>query len=194
MTDQDDDPEEFIPLQHVAVYHSVVFQLQNFIAEFAHRLGSCDRNEDWEHSQECFAAKRAYEHGHVLSSAISLEALINYYGKVRGVCYHRDLEKNMSSLNKWRLYPRLAGGHPIGEHLLDRIDVCFKIRDRIAHPKPKVHKRTDRIKPFFPNHGFYLLNTVHQAARALELDHHESERWTRPDYQEEQRPPPDVYV
>ena len=195
MTEGDDEVREFIPLQHVGVYHSAVFQLENFINEFAHWLSTCDRNEsDWEHTNECFAAKRAYEHGHILSSAIALEALINYYGKIRNICYHRDLERSMSSLNKWRLYPRLAGDQVVGEHLLDRIDACFKLRDRIAHPKPKTHRSTDRVKPFFPNHGFYLLNTVHMAATVLALEQHEGSPWIRADYEEESRPPNDVYV
>ena len=85
MTEHDHQSEEFIPLQHIGVYHSAVFQLDRFIEEFIHWLGACDRNEDFVHRDDCYAAKRAYEHGLILSCAITLEALINYYGKIQWV-------------------------------------------------------------------------------------------------------------
>ena len=115
-------------------------------------------------------ARRAAALGIVVFSAVTLEGAINFFGKFNNVPYYKDVEKSLSALNKWRLFPRLAGRPPVKEHVLERIDLAFSLRDRVVHPKPKLLEFNTQMRTFMPQEGGYLLNTIDLALDAIGLD------------------------
>ena len=108
--------------------------------------------------------------GTVVFSAVTLEGAINFFGRLNDIPYYKDVEKSLSALNKWRLFPRLVGKPPIKEHVLERIDLVFALRDRVVHPKPKLVELGKQYRIFMPQEAGYLVNTIDIALDALGVE------------------------
>lgn len=70
-------------------------------------------------------------------SALSLEAYINYYAMRYDIPFHKDFERNLSTINKWKVYPNLKTRRSLDGEALKTIKKIFKLRDDIVHPKPE---------------------------------------------------------
>lgn len=110
-----------------------------------------------------------YKYASILFSATTLEALINFYAVDHNILHKSDFEKNLSSLNKWRLYPKIVKGIYINEHILDQVRKIFNLRDRIVHPKTKSIKLEQEERFFTPSEGMQALNWVQNAIQALNI-------------------------
>ncbi len=73
--------------------------------------------------------------GVVVYSALALEAYINYYATRYAIAFHKDYEKSLSTLNKWKIYPHLKTKKILSEDVLEKIKKIFKLRNDIVHPK-----------------------------------------------------------
>ncbi len=127
----------------------------------------CDETRQDEHPIECSNIYRTFKLGTVLFSAVTLEALINFYAKQLDLQSYAENER-IPTLKKWRIYPKLAHGNQVPEHVLQRIDLVFKLRDRVAHPKPRTETVPRNVRIFTPCEGAYMVNSVHVAAQALD--------------------------
>lgn len=76
-------------------------------------------------------------------SALSLEAYINYYAMKYVIPYHNDLERSLSTINKFKIYTQIKTNRCLTGDTLKIIKKIFKDRDEIVHPKP------ERIKQGF---------------------------------------------
>jgi hypothetical protein len=72
----------------------------------------------------------------VVYGALSLEAYINFYAIRYNIPFHNDFEKNLSTLNKWKIYPHLKTNKSLDGSAIKTIKEIFKLRDEIVHPKP----------------------------------------------------------
>lgn len=73
----------------------------------------------------------------LIYSALSLEAYINYYAMRYDIPFHKDFERNLSTINKWKVYPNLKTRKSLDGEALKKIKKIFKLRDDIVHPKPE---------------------------------------------------------
>lgn len=51
--------------------------------------------------------------------------------------FHNDFERSLSTINKWKVYPRLKNGRTLDVNALKVIKKVFELRDDIVHPKPE---------------------------------------------------------
>lgn len=79
---------------------------------------------------------RANMNNLVVYGALSLEAYINFYAIRYNIPFHNDFEKNLSTLNKWKIYPHLKTNKSLDGGAIKKIKNVFKLRDEIVHPKP----------------------------------------------------------
>jgi hypothetical protein len=82
----------------------------------------------------------------LIYSALSLEAYINYYAMRYDIPFHKDFEKSLSTVNKWKVYPNLKTRKSLDGSALKLIKKIFKLRDDIVHPKPE-RIRTGTTEP-----------------------------------------------
>lgn len=73
----------------------------------------------------------------LIYAALSLEAYINYYAMRYDVPFHRDLEKSLSTINKWKMYTNTKTRKTIDQRAIEIIKKIFRLRDDIVHPKPQ---------------------------------------------------------
>ena len=157
----------YIP-EHESACLAAHANLANFLEITQHLRDRTERGDSPE-SDRASQLHRAALIGVIVFTAVALEGAINFYGKLNGIPYYSDVERSLSALNKWRLFPRLAGKQPIGEHILDRIAVVFALRDRVVHPKPKLMKTDTPFRVFMLGEGAYVINTIDLALSAIAL-------------------------
>jgi len=68
---------------------------------------------------------------------LSLEAYINYYAMRYDLPFHRDLERSLSTLNKWKIYTNSKTRKTLDQDAIKVIQRIFSLRDEIVHPKPE---------------------------------------------------------
>jgi hypothetical protein len=73
----------------------------------------------------------------LLYGALSLEAYMNYYAKMYDIPFNNDFESNLSTLNKWKIYPTLKLKKTIDGGKLKKLKEIFVLRDGFVHPKPE---------------------------------------------------------
>jgi hypothetical protein len=157
-------PESAYIAEHETALLAAHVNLANFVSIVQHLRDLTERGEE---SERAGQLKRVAMFGTIVFSAVALEAAINWFGKSRQVVYYNDVEKSLSSLNKWRLFPRLAGREPLKEHVLERIAINFNLRDQVVHPKPRSIPVDEPLPVFMPAHGGYLVNTIEIALEAI---------------------------
>lgn len=69
--------------------------------------------------------------------ALSLEAYINYYAMRYDIPFHRDLERSLSTINKWKIYTNIKTRKTLDQEAIQIIKKVFSLRDEIVHPKPE---------------------------------------------------------
>lgn len=69
--------------------------------------------------------------------ALSLEAYINYYAMRYDLPFHRDLERSLSTINKWKIYSNSKTRKTLDSETIKIIKRVFQLRDDIVHPKPE---------------------------------------------------------
>ena len=73
----------------------------------------------------------------LLYGALSLEAYINFYAKMYDIPFNNDFESNLSTLNKFKIYPTLKLNKTIDGDAIKILKNVFKLRDGFVHPKPE---------------------------------------------------------
>lgn len=129
---------------------------------------------------------RSSQNGVIVFAAISVEAFVNYMAGVGQLDHHRQFEARLGTLDKWRIYPKLLFDDYLPEHILDRIKRVVALRNQVAHPKfqaTSIDELNDR-SAFGDAHGYYIINTIHHTARAIEelSKSRFKADWIRPDF------------
>ena len=78
--------------------------------------------------------------------ALSLEAYINYYAMKYDIPFHRDLERSLSTVNKWKMYTNNKTRKTLDQDSIKTIKRVFSLRDEIVHPKPE-RVQADKTAP-----------------------------------------------
>lgn len=72
----------------------------------------------------------------LIYSSLSLEAYINYYAERYNIRIRKNPKRELSTVEKWKLYPKLKTGKVLNQNELKAIKNIFKLRNNIVHPKP----------------------------------------------------------
>ena len=166
MTDNSQKPNSAYFPEYESACLAAHANLANFVELTQYLRDLTERGETPDNNRP-FQLHRAALIGAIVFSAVALEGAINFYGKLNAVPYYSDVERTLSALNKWRIFPRLAGHPPIGEHVLERIAAVFALRDRVVHPKPKLMSANTPYRVFMFNEGAYVINTIDIALGAI---------------------------
>ena len=121
----------------------------------------------------------------VVYGALSLEAYINFYAIRHNIPFHNDFEKNLSTVNKWKIYPHLKTNKSLDGAAIKQIKAIFKLRDEIVHPKPNriiigdnkpYNGKSVQSKIELLDKGQYVvdLNSVYKAMFKIDSDERES--------------------
>ncbi|KOO01792.1 hypothetical protein [Vibrio nereis] len=121
----------------------------------------------------------------VVYGALSLEAYINFYAIRYDIPFHNDFEKNLSTLNKWKIYPHLKTNKSLDGSAIKLIKEIFRLRDEIVHPKPNriiigdnkpYNGKSIQSKIELLDKGQYIvdLNSVYKAIFKIDLDEKKS--------------------
>jgi len=161
--------DEIILTDYETAFMAAHLHLSNFVQLTQHLRDATEAGTS-ENNKRASIIRAAAMHGVIVFSAICLEGAINYFGYANRVAYYKDIERTLSALNKWRVFSRLAGIEPVKEHILERIDLIFALRDRIVHSKPKSIELPQTKRVFMLHEAAYVINTLDHAFAAIGLD------------------------
>ncbi len=68
---------------------------------------------------------------------LTLESFVNFYAVIRSIDNRKSFEQNLSTKNKWIIYPQLACGKRVDKRHLDKLNSLTKDRNSLIHYKSK---------------------------------------------------------
>lgn len=114
--------------------------------------------------------QRTGKFGLIIYGALTLEGFINFYGEFHDIKGIRDFESSLSTINKWRIYPKLVLNKEMKKESIDFLRSIFSLRNQLVHKKVKKTEpyATDGKKYFTMQNGGRLLNKVNFILRDIE--------------------------
>ncbi len=136
--------EFFIELPHLLYYD---FAQRELVAYQNHLDAIEQSRRKKDHDRNLWYDYRLRMNNVLVYSAFTLEAFINYYGSVYDIIFREDLDRSLSTANKWKIYPKLKTNKTIDGSALKTIKRIFSLRDDIVHAKPERIVRSSEVEP-----------------------------------------------